>query len=250
MSWKDDIWLKYQLEKYVEQNLKRAEILDFVNQEFSHHFQTNGTCSIRTLDRMLSFFAIKFIDYSITTDEVEAAVTSELKGPGRRLGYRALTSKIRQEHNLKVSRDVVYATMSKLDEDGLKRRRPGLKRKKRDQHYVTKGVNSVLSMDGHDKLMGFQNSTFPIAIYGVMDQASRKILMLKCWVSNSDPRLVGMWYVNWLLENRILAAKVRLDHGTETGKLVSIHAYLRQKTGDIEDPLDSIIYGPSTSNQV
>ena len=98
MSWKDDICLQDQLQKYVSQNLKRAEILDFINRDFSHYFEKTGSCSIRTLDRMLKHFGIKYIDYSVSADEIGAAVSTELHGPGVRLGYRALTTKIRQEH--------------------------------------------------------------------------------------------------------------------------------------------------------
>ena len=157
MSWKGDIWLKDQLEKFVKQNMKRTEILDYINRDFSHYFTRNGTCSLRTLDRMLSFFYIKHINYKISADEVKVSVKEELKGPGKRLGYRAMTAKIRQEHDLKVTRDIVYATMSNLDPDGLERRILGLKRKKREGHFVTKGVNSFLSIDGHDKLISYMN---------------------------------------------------------------------------------------------
>ena len=124
------------------------------------------------------------------------------------------------------------------------------KKKKRNKQLTTEGVNNFFSIDGHDKLMGFQNSTFPIAVYGVLDQASRKILLLKCWTSNSDPRLIGRWYIDWLKDNQVLAKNVRLDRGTETGKLASIHAYLRGTVGDLDNPMDSIFYGPSTSNQL
>ena len=41
-----------------------------------------------------------------------------------------------------------------------------------------------------------------------------------------------------------------MDRGTETGVLAAIHTYLRAHMGDLDDPLDSIVYGPSTSNQV
>ena len=36
-----------------------------------------------------------------------------------------------------------------------------------------------------------------------------------------------------------------MDHGTETGKLAAIHAFLRGKKGDMEDSTDSVVYGPS-----
>ena len=251
MNWKEDIFLKATLEKYVKQNMKRIEILDFVNRDFANYFEARGgQCSMRTLARMLNHFDIKYINYDTPADTVREAVKQEIDGAGRRLGYRALNAKLRQEHNICIPRDTVYAVMSEIDPDALARRRPGTKVKKRNGHYVTSGVNWFLSIDGHDKLMGYQNSTFPLAVYGMMDQASRKILFLKCWTSNSDPRLIGRWYIDYLLENRTLAANVRIDCGTETGKLASIHAFLRSKVGDLEDPMDSIVFGPSTSNQV
>lgn len=249
MSWKDDLALRNQLEIYVRQNLKRLEVLDFVNRDYSYHFQ-NGQCSLRTLCRILKHFNITYQDYSVSAERIVNAVKAESRGSGKDLGYRAMTAKVRQKHGMAVPRDIVYAAMVNVDHEAVKRRRPGIKRKKRNGHYVTEGVNWFLSIDGHDKMMGYQNSTFPIAIYGMLDQASRKIVLLKCWTSNSDPRIVGRWYIELLRKTKVLPSNVRMDRGTETGVLAAIHTYLRAHMGDLDDPLDSIVYGPSTSNQV
>ena len=40
-----------------------------------------------------------------------------------------------------------------------------------------------------------------------------------------------------------------MDRGTETGVMATMHAFLRQDHGDI-DPIETVIYGPSTANQV
>ena len=60
------------------------------------------------------------------------------------------------------------------------------------------GVNWARSRDGHDKLMGFQNRTFPLAIYGCYDTALRKVMFIKVWKSNSDSNLGGRWYFEYL----------------------------------------------------
>ena len=44
---------------------------------------------------------------------------------------------------------------------------------------VLQGPNHTHSGDGHDKLMGFMNSTFPLAVYGLQDAYSGYILYLK-----------------------------------------------------------------------
>ena len=105
-------------------------------------------------------------------------------------------------------------------------------------NFATRGTKWVHSLDGHAKLIGYQRDTFPIAIYGCIDTASQKLLWIKVWTSNSNPDLVGRWYFEHLYESRILARVLRIDKGTETGNLATIHAFLRQK------------YGPSTANQV
>ena len=40
-------------------------------------------------------------------------------------------------------------------------------------------LNHTLSADGHDKLIGYAKSTFPLAVYGVQDVFSSKLLYLK-----------------------------------------------------------------------
>ena len=244
-SWIEDEALKDDLEKYVKQDLRRNEILDFVRRDYSQY-----AWSLSSLDRRMRQFDVYYTDKCVTVEEVREAVVKEVDGPGKLLGYRAMQKKLRQEHNLKVPRDLVYAVMSDVDPDGLEARAIGNAKKKKKGKFTTKGANWVHSLDGHDKLMGYQNSTFPLAIYGCIDTASRKILWLKIWVSNSNPQLVGRWYLEHLYESRVLSSYMRLDKGTETGTMATMHAYLHQFNAAITNPCDTVIYGPSTSNQV
>ena len=143
----------------------------------------------------------------------------------------------------------MYAVMYNVDADALEERAPQLKNKKPKGHFTSPGPNYVHSLDGHDKLMGFRNSTFPIAVYGCIDTCSRKVLWAKVWIGNSDPKLIGRFYLEHLFKTRMIASRIRLDKGTETGVMATMHAFVRQQHGDM-DPLETVIYGPSTSNQV
>ena len=93
--------------------------------------------------------------------------------------------------------------------------------------------------------MGFKNSTFPLAVYGAIDTASRKLLRLKVWVANSNPIIVGRWYLEYLYECRTMPSILRLDKGTETGIITTMHAFLRQSHGDM-DPCDTDIWSFNT----
>ena len=87
--------------------------------------------------------------------------------------------KTKQVHGLNVTRDQVYAAMTDVDPEGLENRKPILKKKKMKITFSSVGPNWVLSMDGHDKLMGYQSRTFPLAVYGCMETASRKLLFIR-----------------------------------------------------------------------
>ena len=136
------------------------------------------TWSVRTLDRRLRYFDIFYNDKDIDIDQVKEAVAEELEGPGKLLGYRAMQKKIRQVDELDVPQDLVHAVMHDLDPEGLESCGVGAKKKKPKGHFTTKVTNFVHSVDGHDKPMGYQNSTYPLAVYGCIDTTSRKLLWL------------------------------------------------------------------------
>ena len=231
--------------RYVQQSLQRSEILDFLTRDFLQY-----PWSIRSLDRRLCHFEIYYNSNSVGIDDVTQAVENELKGSGQLLGYRAMHKKFRQEYGLNVTRDRVYDVMYELDPERLEvHGGVGANKKRRKGNFTTQGVNWVHSLDGHDKLMGYQNSTFPLAIYGCMDTAGRKLLWLKVSITNSDPQLIGRWYLKHLLQTKVISAIIRVDKGTETGIMATIHSFLRRHHGDM-DPHDTVVYGPSTSNQV
>ena len=244
--WREDLQLKEDLLNLVRQGLMRKEILDFMTRDYPIY-----RWSLRSLDRRLRFFDIYYNHRDTTIDEVKEAVRKELDGPGKLLGYRSMHKKIRQEYGLMATRDAVYTVMQDLDPSGLEKRGGvGLSKRKRKSNYVSKGPNWVHSLDGHDKLMGYQNSTFPLAVYGCIDTASRKILWLRVWVTNSDPQIIGRFYLDYLVEAKSIASHIRIDKGTETGTLATMHAFLRRNHDDGIQPEDTVIYGSSTSNQV
>ena len=116
-EWKNDEELKQDLEKFVQQNLRRKEILDFMMSKYPMY-----AWSIRSLTRRLQYFDIKFTDYDVDLEDVEQAVKKELEGPGKLLGYRAMQQKVRELHGLITSRDLVYAVMGDAEPKGLEAR--------------------------------------------------------------------------------------------------------------------------------
>ena len=50
--------------------------------------------------------------------------------------------------------------------------------------------------------MDFAKDTFPLAVYGMQDVFSGYLVYLKVWVSNSNPKLVGRWYLEHLYKSK------------------------------------------------
>lgn len=64
----------------------------------------------------------------------------------------------------------------------------------------TQGSDWAISLDGHDKMCGYQNSMFPLSIYGGQDTCSGRINFLKIWTSNKNPKIIGKFYLEYLVE--------------------------------------------------
>ena len=244
-SWKSDNALVTDLEKHVSQNLTRKEILDFMKKDYSCY-----PWSLATLARRLRHFKVSYIDAEIDVETVKQAVRGELAGPGKCLGYRAMTQKLRTQHGIKVPRHLVHNVLFDLDPEGLADRSLQAKKKKQKEPFTSNGPLWVVSVDGHDKLCGYQNWMFPLGIYGFIDTFSRKVLSLKVLYSNSDPNTIAKLYFDLLYETKELPMFLRMDRGSETGKMATMHTFLMSKQNILDDPVDSVAYGPSTTNKI
>ena len=90
------------------------------------------------------------------------------------------------------------------------------------------------------------------AVYNT-NTASRKVLFLKVWTSNSNPIFVGRWYFEYLYKSKILPNYIRIDKSTETATLSTMIGYLCSLQTDVlteDEACERVMYVPSTSNQV
>ena len=119
-----------------------------------------------------------YIHYDTSLETVQAAVQKELNEPGKILGYRAINQKLRMQHELQVQRNLVHKMLQKEDPEGLQFFRPTSKNKEKKRFFSCDGPLDVASFDGHEKLCGYQNWTFPLGVYECLDAYPRKVLFL------------------------------------------------------------------------
>ena len=73
--------------------------------------------------------------------------------------------------------------------------------------------------------MGYQRSTFPHSVYGYINTASHKVIWTYC-TYKYDPKKIARWYFDYLFDKRIETARLRIDKGSETGDIATMHTFL------------------------
>ncbi|KAJ7372070.1 hypothetical protein OS493_020494 [Desmophyllum pertusum] len=201
----------------------------------------DGAISLRQLKRILRRKCLtRRINYSDPA-EVVAAVERELQGSGSLLGYRLMHQRLRTDYGLVVDREMVRNILKTLDPDGVERRsKHKLKRRK----YKSKGPNYIWHIDGYDKL-----KPFGFCIHGAIDGYSRRILWLEVGSSNNNPRIVGKYFLDCVVQVGGTPGICRGDAGTENVNIAAMQRFFRRDAPDAFGGDKSFLYGKSVSNQ-
>ena len=124
-NWINDKHLEDALRKLERYNLKRTEILDYMQRDFPKH-----AWILRTLGRRLRYFNMYKTDQNVSVEEVQRIILEEILGPWCLLGYRAMHAKIRQYYQLNESRALACAVMEDVDPNNLEYKTVGKKSKR------------------------------------------------------------------------------------------------------------------------
>lgn len=153
---------------------------------------------------------------STSVQSVSDAVQNKW-GPGKLLGYWGTNQKLRikqckgtQVPGLSCS--ICFGPWRTGKQKFFK------KKKKKKSNFTSEGPLWVVSLDGHDKLCEYRNSTFPLRVYGCLGTFSFKIMFLFVCYSDSDPKLIGKVYFKYLYEGKVLSRNLRIDKELKQGR--------------------------------
>ena len=196
------------------------------------------TITERHLKRVLVNLNLHRRRYSDLSDVVQFVV-NELKGSGQLHGYRIMHTKC-QEAGLCVRKDDIRFILRELDPEGVDLRRS---RRLARRTYHARGPNFIWHVDGYDKI-----KPFGLCISGCIDGFSRKIIWLKVYHTNNNPKVIGGYFIEAVKECSGCPCLVRADYGTENGHVRTFQQLLRRNgTDSLND--NSYIDGASTANQ-
>lgn len=216
------------IEHYYNMGISYSEILMFLG--CIHEIYL----SIRQLKRILSSRGLGRRRNRSNLDDVCRVIRFELRGSGSRLGYRLMTRRLLNEHNISVDQETVRELLKILDPDGVAARsRHRLQRRE----YTTEGPNHVWHIDGYDKL-----KPFGFCIHGAIDGYSRRVMWLEVGPSNNNPRIIAQYYVDCVQQMGGTSRIIRADCGTENVYVAGLQRFFHNDN-------ESFLYGTSCSNQ-
>ncbi|KAF3851806.1 hypothetical protein F7725_005161 [Dissostichus mawsoni] len=140
------------------------------------------------------------------------------------------------ERGIRIRKEDVRILLSLLDPVHSQAR---LKRRLSRRKYFSQGPNFIWHVDGYDKL-----KPYGICINGCIDGYSRRIIWLKAAFTNSDPKVIGSYFVEAIENVGGYPRLLRTDMGTE-----NVLQFLRRNDEDDRAGERSYITGASTANQ-
>ena len=196
--------------------------------------------TIRHLNRLLRSYGLFKRGNRSSINDVIDFIYKELEGSISCFGCRSMHGKLRGA-DFNVSRETVRIVLKNLDPDGVRARNA---HRLTRRVYYSPGPNQVWHIDGHDKL-----KPYGFAIHGAMDGCSRKVLWLRVNKTNNDPKVIAIYYMDFVASSNITARLIRADRGSENVVVCGIQRFFRRGDLDSLAGVKSFRYGASTSNQ-
>ncbi|KAK2821902.1 hypothetical protein Q5P01_021967 [Channa striata] len=127
------------------------------------------------------------------------------------LKYKDIKSVLSSIHNFHISERHLKRILSLRGYSRRKAYSGGLSLRRR-HNYFSKGPNFIWHLESYDKL-----KPYGIRVNGCIDGFSRKIILLNAYTTNSDPKLIGGYYMESVQRLGGCPRVVRGDLGTENG---------------------------------
>lgn len=159
---------------------------------------------------------------------------NELKGSGQLLVHRAMQKMVRQQYGLNVTTDKVYDLMFELDPEGLQARGRVSYRKELN------GEETSPPNLGVTNLWAIKTLYFPFTNIWIYRFCKKETTLAED-LDFKFQSTTGKWYLKHLIETKIISTMLKVDKGTGTGTMATMHSFLRRHHGDM-DPHGTVLY--------
>ena len=131
-------------------------------------------------------------------------------------GYRWMAHTCKG-NGLRSTQEVISIILRMLDPEGCHQR---IGKRLLRRNYISKGPEYIWHLDSYDQLgrLGF-------CINGCVDGFSRLIVWLNCYITSSQPKIVGGYVIEAVMSHGGCPLVMRGDHGTENGIVRSFQSF-------------------------
>lgn len=194
--------------------------------------------SLKTLKRRLKSLELYRRKNYTDLEIVIRHLKNDILGYGQLHGYRMQHQRSLQA-NLVVTQDTIRHALKVIDPVGVDHR---LRKRLKRRVYSNPGPNYLWHLDAYDKL-----KPFGLYISGCIDGYSRFITWLEVGTTNSDPGVIGGYFLSSIIQQRGIPLSIRADCGTENGTVDRLQNELRNIYSNSR--MRPFLYGTSQHNQ-
>ncbi|KAG9087306.1 hypothetical protein FRC07_012855 [Ceratobasidium sp. 392] len=166
----------------------------------------------------LDLFSVRKQAHTIESATI-ALDAARLRHPNA--GMKEMMNIIRTEtNNMRVSRCVIREWMENTEPDEVQARRGQIARRR---VYYSVGSNEIWAIDQHDKW-----KRLGLWMHVGLDVFSGKVLWLRVWWTNSNPRLICGYYLDAIRQHGGMPLLTHSDPGSENYGVANAQSTLRQ----------------------
>ncbi|KAJ7200378.1 hypothetical protein GGX14DRAFT_660301 [Mycena pura] len=204
--------------RYWRQRLTDSQILDAL---LAHHIDASmyGMGLTSFISMRTSMGLLRTRKQAHTVDTIHP-VMELLRIQYPNAGAREVVSVLFHEWNMSVSRVVVQSYFVTYEAELIMKRRARRLRRKR---FYAAGLNDIWAVDQHDKW----KYKFGLGLHIGVDPFSGKIVWLKVWWTNSNPRLILGYHLDTVEELEYMPMVSQSDPGNENFGLANGQTLLR-----------------------
>ncbi|PPR07577.1 hypothetical protein CVT24_007318 [Panaeolus cyanescens] len=155
----------------------------------------------------------------LSMEEIHAKVT-ELRSLYPKAGVRDMLNLLFFQDNISIPRNTLTSYFRQYEPERIQERKAGKLKRRR---FWAAGVLDMICVDQHDKW-----KKFGLALHTGVEPFSGKILWIRVWHSNNNPRLILSYYLKFLETHGAMPLITQSDAGTENYGIANAQSFLRQ----------------------
>ncbi|KAI9058419.1 hypothetical protein FKP32DRAFT_1582018 [Trametes sanguinea] len=206
------------LEMYWDMGLNDKAILEHMQ---DHIDMNQYGLSYRSIRRLRVRYGLQGTRKQMHTLESIHSTVAQIRSRFPNMGARSMVVHLRQNYGMRVPESMLFQYFHTVEPEEVQRRKAKKFKRKR---FWTAGVNDVWCFDQHDKWL-----RFGLFFHLGFEPCAGRILYVKVWWTNKNPRLITSYYLNAARHINGIPLVTQSDPGSENFGIANCHTEIRHQ---------------------